>query len=63
MIFFLEDTFSVVIQISLKFVRKCLVDNESAFVQVMARHRTGDKQLPEAMLITDTYMHRQVSKR
>ena len=48
----------ILIQISLKFVSKGLIDNKTALVQVMARHPTGDKPLPEAMLIqfSDAYM-------
>ena len=47
------------IQMSLKFVPKGLIDNTSALVQVMAWHRIGDKPLPEPMLthFTDAYMH------
>ena len=42
------------IQISLKFVHRGLVDNKWVLVQVMAWHQTGDKPLPEAMLIQYT---------
>ena len=46
------------IRISLKFVPKGPIDNESALIQVMAWYRTGNKPLPEQMLtqLTDTYM-------
>ena len=46
------------IQISLTFVPKDLIDNKSAWFYVMAWRRTGDKPLPEAMMIqfTDAYM-------
>ena len=38
------------IQISLKFVLMCPIDNKPALVQVTAWRRTGDKALPETML-------------
>ena len=46
------------ITISLKFVPKGPIDYKSALVQVMAWHRTGEKQLPESMLtkFTDEYI-------
>ena len=46
------------ITISLKFVPKGPIDYKSALVQVMAWHRTGEKQLPESMLTksTDEYI-------
>ena len=55
---FLNENIGISIQISLKFVPKGPIDNKSAFVQVMARHRTGDNPLPEPMLtqFTDAYM-------
>ena len=42
----------------MKFVPKDLIDNKAALVQVMAWRRTGDKLLPEPMLMqfTDAYM-------
>ena len=40
----------ILIQISLEFVPKWLIDNKSALVQVMAWSRTGDKPLPKPML-------------
>ena len=50
--------FSILIQISLKFVPKGPIDNKWALDQVMAWRRIGDKPLPEPMLIqfTDAYM-------
>ena len=56
-IFFIENI-KISIQISLKFVPECLIDNTSALVQVMAWRRAGDKPLPEAMMtqFTDAYM-------
>ena len=47
---FLNGNDIISIQISLKFVPRCSNDNESALVQVIAWHRTGDKLLPELML-------------
>ena len=46
------------ITISLKFVLKGPIDYKSALVQVAARHRTGEKRLPESMLtqFTDAYV-------
>ena len=46
------------IQISLKFVSRSPIDNKPALVQVMAWRRTGDKPLPEPMMIQliDVYM-------
>ena len=55
---FLNENVRISIQISLKFVPNGPIDNNSALVQVMAWRRTGDKRLPEAMLIQfiDAYM-------
>ena len=46
------------IPISLKFVPKGPIDYNSALVQVVAWHRTGEKPLPESMLtrFTDAYI-------
>ena len=46
------------ITISLKFIPKGPIDYNSALVQVMAWHRTGEKPLPESMLFqfTDAYI-------
>ena len=54
---FMNEQLRILIQILLKFVRKGLVDTTWALVQVMAWRRTGDKPLPEPMLIlfTDVY--------
>ena len=43
---------------SLKFVSKGPVDNKAALVQVMSWRWTGDRPLPQTMLIqfTDVYM-------
>ena len=55
---FLYETDRIQIQISLKFVPKSPIDNKSALVQVMAWRQTGDKPLPEPMMIqlTDANM-------
>ena len=55
---FMNEKFYILIQISLRFVPKGPIDNKSAFVQVMAWHRAGDKPLPEPMLtqFTAAYM-------
>ena len=55
---FLNENDSIPIQISLKFVARCSIDNKPALVQVMAWHWTGDKPLSEPMLFrfTDAYM-------
>ena len=58
---FLNENDRIPIQISLKFVPWSPIDNKPALVQVMAWRRTGDKPLPEPMLIqfTDAYMRHQ----
>ena len=48
-IFVNENSF-ILIQISLKFVPKGLIDNKSTLVQFMSWRRTGDMPLPEPML-------------
>ena len=55
---FLDKNVRTAIKITMKFVPKGPLDNESALVQVMAWHRTGDNPLPEPMLtqFTDPYM-------
>ena len=47
--FFMNETFYILIQISLKFVPKGPIENKPALVQVMAWRRTGDKPLPEPL--------------
>ena len=47
---FINETFSVSIQIALKFVPKGSIDNKSPLVPVMAWRRRGDKPLPEPMM-------------
>ena len=46
-------------KISLKFANKGLLDNNTALVQIMAWHRTGNKPLSEPMMASfdDAYMH------
>ena len=55
---FLNENVRILIQISLKFVRKGSIDNKPALVPVMAWRRTGDKPSPEPMLdqFIDAYM-------
>ena len=47
---FLNTNFSILNQISLKFVREIPVDDKSALIQLMAWRLTGDKPLPEPMM-------------
>ena len=58
---FMNEKLYILIQISLKFFGKGQIDNESALVQVMAWHWTGDKPLTEPMLtwFTDAHMWHQ----
>ena len=55
---FFNGNVRIFIQISLKFVPKCPIDNTSALVQVMDWRQIGDTPLSEAMLtrFTDAYM-------
>ena len=55
---FMNENNRIMIQISVKFVRRSPTDNKPALVKVMAWHRTGNKPLPEPMLtqFTDAYM-------
>ena len=48
---FLNENAEFRFQFSLKFVPKGPIDNKSALVQAMAWRRTGDKPLPEPVLI------------
>ena len=54
----LNENDKILIQISLKLVPSSPIDNKSAFVQVIAWRRTGDKPLPEQMMtqFTDAYL-------
>ena len=55
----INEMFCILIWISLKFVPKGSIDNNSALISFMAWHKTGDKALSEPMLVccTDAYMH------
>ena len=55
---FINEKCFISIRISLKFVPEGPIGSKAALVQVMACRRTGDKPLPEPMLIqfTDAYM-------
>ena len=57
----MNEKLYILIRNSLKFVPVGQIDNKSAFVRVMAWRQTGDKPLPEPMLIqfTDAYMWQQ----
>ena len=54
----MNETYCILIKISLKIVPKDPIDNTLALVQVMAWRQTGDKSLPESMVtqVIDTYM-------
>ena len=51
---FMNEKFSISIQISVKYVPNGPIDNNAWLFQVMAWRRTGDKPLPEPMLAQDT---------
>ena len=55
---FLNENNRTLIQISLKCVSRCPIDDKPALVQVMALRRTGDKPLREPMMtqFTDACM-------
>ena len=55
---FLYEKCYVLIQISLKFVPKGPINDESVLVQIMAWRRTCDKPLSEPMMVSfnDAYM-------
>ena len=44
-------------KISQIFVLKCPLNSKSASIQVMAWHQTGDKPLPESMMVQFTDAH------
>ena len=56
---FLNENDRIQIQISLRFVPRSPLDSKPAVIQVMARHRTGDKPLSEPMMtqFTDAYIY------
>ena len=55
---FLNENDRILVPISLKFGSRSPIDNKPALVRVMAWCRTGDKPLPELMLVqlTEAYM-------
>ena len=55
---FVNEIFSILIKISLKFVPKGSIDNNPALVMIMAWRLIGDKPLSESMprQFTDAYM-------
>ena len=50
--FFFYENVRISIKISLKFVRKDPINNNSALVQIMAWRRSGDKLLSEPMMVS-----------
>ena len=48
---FLNKDIWILIDVSLKFVSKCSINNISALVQIMAWRRPGNKPLPEPMMV------------
>ena len=56
---FMNETFCILIRISLKFVPKGAINNIPALVQIMGWRRTGAKPLSEAMLtqFIDAYIY------
>ena len=55
---FLNEYMKILIQISLKFLPKGPINNDSTLVEVMEWYQIGDKPLPKPLLtqFTDTYM-------
>ena len=55
---YLNENDRILIQISLKYVPRCPIDNKAALVQVMGWHRIGDKPLSEPVLtrFSDAYI-------
>ena len=49
---FLYENIRISIKISLKFVPKGPINNNPALVQIMAWHRSGDKPLSEAIMVS-----------
>ena len=49
---FLDENVWIPIEISLKFVPKCLINNNPALFQIMAWRRPGDKPLSETMMVS-----------
>ena len=50
-VYFVNDDVLIAINISLTFVPKIPVNNNSALVRIMAWHRSGDKPLSEPMIV------------
>ena len=48
--FFVNEKFCILIKISLKFVPKVPIDNNTLLVQIMAWHRIGNKPLSRPIL-------------
>ena len=40
---FFNENFSILIKVSLKFIRKYPIDNKPTFIQLMVWHRIGEK--------------------
>ena len=55
---FMDEKFYILTRISPRFVSKGPIYNDSALVQAIIWHQTGDKPLPEPMLtqFMDAYM-------
>ena len=55
---FVNEKFCILIKVSLKFVAKIPIDNNTALVQIMAWRRAGDKPLSEPIpaQFTDAYL-------
>ena len=49
---FVNENFRISIKISLKFVPKGPINNNPAFVEIMACRRSGDKPLSEPMMVS-----------
>ena len=49
---FVDEDMWISINISLKFVPQCQINNIPALVQIMAQRRPGDKPLPEPMMVS-----------
>ena len=54
---FLNERDKIPIQISLKLVPRSPIDNNPALVQVTVGRRTGDKPLPEPMMVQFIYAY------
>ena len=48
---FINENCCILIKFSLKYVHKDLIDNNAALVQIMAWRQSGNKPLPEQMMI------------